>query len=298
MRRANLLLLPLVLAALSSCASYPLDARVPRTRRLDPVVSHLPPARSLEQLRDLPLYELREKEVDLYLRDLSRRVADPLQRLVHLARKNLGQRYEIFCLGEYPFETYDPDPLYSLDRSDCVTFTEQMYAMALSKDWKGFFSLLQRIRYKDGEIGVASRNHYTEADWNVNNAWLFQDITGQLGGGTSSYVMRVDRSRMLKKQFGIETKIPVEDFITPYVPVSKLASAYPKLRDGDIIEVVKGKGDGRWIGHVGLFVRGAGGEAHFLHSSAPKVREESLPGYVKRMKGRVFGLKFLRLLRT
>ncbi len=271
------------------------NARTRRTRRLDPVVLHLPEARPLKDLAKAPLYTFHEKEVDQYLRHLQTRLKTPLARLAHLARKNIGQPYEIFCLGEYPFETYDPDPLYCLDRSDCVTFTEQMYAMALSRSWEGFFAMLQRIRYKDAQIGVATRNHYTAADWNVNNAWLFEDVTEKVGGKTETFSMNVDRARMLKKQFGLDTQIPKEAFRTSYLPTPSLAPVYPNLREGDIVEVIKGKGSSRWVGHVGLFVRGPEGAPHFLHSTAPKVREESLPGYAARGKGKVFGFKFLRL---
>ncbi|RLB60498.1 MAG: DUF1460 domain-containing protein [Deltaproteobacteria bacterium] len=270
------------------------SSRVKRKRRLDPVVQALPAPRSLEVLAKTPLYEFRENEVDLYLRDLHRRIGDPRARLVHLARKNLGQRYEIFCLGEFPFETHDPDPLYALDRGDCVTFAEQMYAMALSSSWDGFFSTLMRIRYKDAKIGVATRNHYTEADWNPNNAWLFTDVTDKLGAKTEPLRMTVDRARMLKKQFGLEVEIATEKFETTYVPASSIDAVSRSLEEGDIVEVVKGSGSGRWVGHVGLFVRGPNGEPHFLHSTSPMVKEESLPGYAKRYKGKVFGFKFLR----
>ena len=269
--------------------------RVHRMRPYDPVVFHLPAPRPLATLDQIPLYQFREPEVDLFLKDLVKKKRDPLQRLVYLARKNIGQPYEIYCLGEFPFELYDADPLYRLDRSDCVTFTEHMYSMALSKDWPSFFKTLIKIRYKSGLISVATRNHYTAADWNPNNSWLFKDVTTQLGVGTKTYKMRVDRARMLKKTFGIDRKIPVEIYPLVFIERKNLPGAYPHLKDGDIIEVVKGKGTGRWVGHVGLFVRGPGGEPHFLHSSAPKVREESLPGYVERMKAKVFGLKFLRL---
>ncbi|HHI79142.1 MAG TPA: DUF1460 domain-containing protein [Planctomycetes bacterium] len=300
----SLFLLPVLLLLPLACQSQraplpPLgqtpSGRVPRQKPYDPVVLHLSPPRSLEVLQKTPLYQFNEREVDLFLRDLFQREKDPLKRLVLLARKNLGQPYEIYCLGEFPFELYDPDPLYRLDRSDCVTFTEHMYSMALAKDWPSFFHTLIRIRYKEGIISVATRNHYTAADWNPNNAWLFEDWTAKLGAPTKTYQMRVDRARMLKKSFGIDRKIPTEIFPLVYIPRESLTSAYPHLQNGDIVEVIKGKGQGRWVGHVGLFVRGPGGEPHFLHSTAPKVREESLPGYVDRMKAKVFGLKFLRL---
>ena len=170
-----------------------------------------------------------------------------------------------------------------------------MYAMALSADWKSFIVRLMKIRYENGKIGVASRNHYTEADWNLNNAWLFEDITAKLGAKTVAYRMKVDRAANLKKQFNVVTDIPVQIHEDQFIPSEALPAAYPQLQEGDVVEVVRGKGEGRWVGHVGLFVRDKAGRPRFLHSSAPKVREESLPGYIKRMKGRVHGLKFLRM---
>jgi hypothetical protein len=42
--------------------------------------------------------------------------------------------------------------------------------MALSRDWTGFMRLLQRIRYRDGRLGVATRNHYTEVNCDSYNS--------------------------------------------------------------------------------------------------------------------------------
>ncbi len=126
----------------------------------------------LVRLLRTPLYRFTEKEVDCYLRYLHEVEPDPRGRVQQLARKMLGQPYKIFLLGEFPFELYDPEPPYSLRQSDCLVFAEHMYAMALAHDWPSFMALLQRIRYRDGRIGMLTRNHYTEADWVVNNSWL------------------------------------------------------------------------------------------------------------------------------
>ena len=142
----------------------------------------------IRPLLDKPLYKFTEAEVDLYLRYLQASEPDLRRRIVHLARKNIGQPYELYLLGEMPFEPYDPQPLYCLGKSDCVVFTEHTYAMALSDDWPSFMTMLQRIRYRDGQIGVATRNHYTEADWNVSNGWLVHDITSRVGGRQGSDV--------------------------------------------------------------------------------------------------------------
>jgi len=132
-----------------------------------------------------PLYQFTEAETGLYLAHLQATEPDLRRRIVHLARKNIGQPYEIYLLGEMPFETYDPQPIYCLGKSDCLVFTEHIYAMALTRDWTGFIRLLQRIRYRDGHLGVASRNHYTELDWNHSNRWLVRDLTTELAGATA-----------------------------------------------------------------------------------------------------------------
>src|SRR5436190_13548477 len=122
-------------------------------------------ANEIGKLAEKPLYKCTEAEVDKYLQFLSATEPDLRMRIVHLARKNIGQPYELYLLGEMPFEPYDPQPIYCLGKSDCLVFTEHTYAMAMSHNWPGFMRLLQRIRYRDGQLGVATRNHYTEADW-------------------------------------------------------------------------------------------------------------------------------------
>ena len=158
-----------------------------------------------------PLYEFAEAEVDLYLQYLQALEPDLRRRIVHLARKNLGQPYDLYLLGEMPFEPYDPQPIYCLGKSDCLVFSEHTYAMALGHDWPSFMRLLQRIRYRDGQIGVATRNHYTEADWNPSNRWLVEDITAKVGGEhVVEFRQRIDRSKFLKKRYKLQVDIPVE----------------------------------------------------------------------------------------
>lgn len=272
----------------------------------------------LAPLRAKPLYRFTEAEVGRYLAHLPTAVPDLRQRVVHLARKNIGQPYEIYLLGELPFETHDPQPIYCLDRSDCLVFTEHTFAMALSRDWSGFIRLLQRIRYRDGRIGVATRNHFTEADWNPSNRWLARDVTAELAGPLAvRFEEKIDRARFLQGRYNLVTDIPVEhhhDLYLPYEHADRLAG---RVLPGDIIEVVRGVvkpgapvseifGGHAWIGHVGLAAAGPGGALHLIHSQAPAVREEPLAEFIAREtadqvardaagKPRLLGFKFLRL---
>ncbi len=277
-----------------------------------------PVADSLTQLQAKPLYEFTEAEVGTYLAHLHTTEPDLRKRIVHLARKNLGQLYELYLLGEMPFETYDPQPLYSIAKSDCLVFTEHIYAMALSRDWPGFMRLLQRIRYRDGHIGVATRNHFTETDWNPSNRWLVRDITADIAGArVEKFDEKIDRSKFLRNRYQLEVAIPVENHRETYLPFADVALAAPHVRDGDCIQIVRGIvkpgapaddtfGGSAWIGHVGLAAHGTDGSLHIIHSSDPAVREETIAQFIAREtahlaerdaagKPRLLGFKFLRL---
>jgi hypothetical protein len=267
---------------------------------------------------DKPLYQFTETEVGPYLAQLQQAEPDLRKRVVTLARKNLGQPYKLYTLGEMPFETHDPQPIYSLARSDCLVFAEHTLAMALSGDWPSFMLLLQRIRYRDGHLGVATRNHFTEADWNPSNRWLVHETTAAIPGGHPvKFHERIDRARFLLGRYGLKTAIAVEEHDDCYLPYADIALAAPGLRDGDVINVVRGVvkagapvndtfGGSAWVGHVGLVAHGADGSLHIIHSAEPMVREETMEQFIAREtahnaerdaagKPRLLGFKFLCL---
>ncbi len=250
--------------------------------------------RDLAALHDAPLYTFNELEIDAYLRWLSHQPMEPIDRVKLLARKNIGQPYRIFLLGEHPFELYDPDPMYCLAAGDCLTFVEHTYALALSHDWPSFFQTLQRIRYQDGRVGILTRNHFTEADWNINNAWLFDDLTDSLADGLAVPLRtRIDRAAFFAK-YGITTDRPAETFEDLYIPRHQLPAVLDRLQDGDVLEIVRGDNKVQFVSHVGLVMHDDLGEVTILHSAAPCVAEESLEHYLRRHPD-VLGLKVLRM---
>jgi N-acetylmuramoyl-L-alanine amidase-like protein len=275
-------------------------------------------AGEITKLVEKPLYKFTEAEVDSYLKYLSATEPDLRKRIVHLARKNIGQPYELYLLGEMPFEPYDPQPIYCLGKSDCLVFSEHTYAMALSRDWPSFMRLLQRIRYRDGQLGVVTRNHYTEADWNISNRWLVEDITAKLAGDTAvKFHEAIDRSRFFKNRYKLTVNVPVEQHDDIYLPYAEIGRAKSQLQDGDFVNIVRATskpgapqneifGGNAFVGHVGLIGHGENGEVHLIHSTEPRVREETIESYITRstkdLKGkdaagkpRLVGFKFLRL---
>jgi len=233
--------------------------------------------KTLTTLLNRALFRMTPLEVGQYIAYLQ--IAEPNlgKRIAHLGRKNIGQPYEIYLLGEFPFETTDQQPLFTLEKSDCVVFAEHTYAMALSSSWQEFFWMLQRIRYRDGVIGVTTRNHYTEVDWNPQNRWLVSDITRELAKErTATYELVVDRTKFFKSRYKLDHVLDVENTTETYIPKNDIASLLAQLQEGDFVNVISGKDGKFWASHVGIVVIGTNGERHLLHSIEPAVREETL----------------------
>jgi hypothetical protein len=264
----------------------------------------------MEALLAKPLYQMQPAEAGRYIAWEHDAEPDLRKRIAAIARKNIGQPYRLNLLGEFPYQVHDELPMFSLDHSDCTVFVEHTYAMALSQSWEEFFWMLQRIRYRDGIIGVATRNHYTELDWNVANRWLVIDISAGLAGPNGpSYTMTVDRATFLKTRHHVDADIPVETSRQAYVPKAQAIAAASQLREGDYVNVVSRLSNGNtMVTHVGLVVLGPDGERHFLHSSEPAVREETFASFIARTEAReernrqagkagstLLGFKFLRL---
>ncbi len=252
----------LILAALAGCTPGPLP---------------------IDALLKKQIYQMSPEEVHRFVIHVHRAEPDLRKRIALIARQNIGQPYVLNLLGEFPYELHDRLPMFSLEQSDCVVFAEHTYAMALSQSWEEFFWMLQRIRYKDGVVGVATRNHYTELDWNINNAWLVTDITESLVGPIGPhYELSVDRARFLRTRHKTEREIPVQRSREAYIDKDKLEPLLAQLQDGDLVNVVSTRGGGFYVSHVGLIVVAPNGQRNFLNSAEPKVREESFPAFFAR----------------
>lgn len=241
--------------------------------------AQLPVARLLAT----PIYRMTPQDAHRYIAHMQVAEPDLRKRIAAIGRQNIGQPYMLNLLGEYPFQLHDTLPMFSLEKSDCTVFAEHTYAMALSRSWEEFFWMLQRIRYKDGVIGVATRNHYTELDWNINNGWLVTDVSAALAGpGAPAYPFTVDRARFLKTRHGTDATIAVQDSRQTFIAKDKLVALLPQMQDGDMVNVVSSRDGAFNVSHVGLIVIGNNGQRKFLHSAEPQVREESFDAFFAR----------------
>lgn len=223
------------------------------------------------------LYQLSPRQTDQYLRILHEQEPDLRKRIGRIAEKNIGQPYELYLLGEAPFEPYDSQPLFELSKSDCVVFVEHTYAMGLTDNWGDFFKTLQHIRYNNGEVGVVTRNHFTEYDWNRNNNWLVEDISAIAGEATiKTYEQTINKERFFAKQFGINVPQNNVKTVETYVPNEHIPAIAQYLQTGDFVNLVRSTGKGAWVGHVGIIKVEDNGKVNVIHSASPAVRKEGL----------------------
>jgi hypothetical protein len=270
-----------------------------------------PPTAFKDPVREAPLHQLKPAQIDQFLGQLQAEQPDLRQRVATIARRFLNQPYELYLLGEFPYELYDPQPLFNLESSDCVVFVEHVYAMALSRNWAEFFWMLQRIRYRDGVIGVTTRNHYTEADWLPANRWLLGELTDSLlPGAAVPYQMVVDRERFFRDRYKLQVPTAKQPHADSYLPKARVPEVLAQLQTGDLVNIVTGVNGGAWVSHVGLVIVGDDGERRMLHSAAPRVTEQSFASYIEAAQQRtdraraanpgkpateLLGFKFLRL---
>ena len=118
------------------------------------------------------------------LRRIHQQAASLPQRVQAVSELFLGVPYKLGSLGEGPDGEFDRDPLIRFDAFDCTTFVETVMALSLDSDLNSATRTLQKIRYKDGQIGYTTRNHFIELDWVPNNvrAGYLHDITSDVAG--------------------------------------------------------------------------------------------------------------------
>ncbi|MEZ5064639.1 MAG: DUF1460 domain-containing protein [bacterium] len=216
----------------------------------------------------------------------------------------LGTPYRGGPLGEGDAGGPDPDPRVDFTGVDCVTYLEESLALALLPPGgtaadSTFLAILDAIRYRDGIVSFASRNHYTVTDWMDANRWLFRDVTREIGGSSVEEATRtIDRTKFLRDQ-GVEPR-PIDaprTLSVGYIPVAALPAVASRIESGDLVFWV-GSTPGIFVLHTGLAVRAADGVLRFRHASsrAGEAVEQPLTEYAAGTK--FLGVVVLRMVES
>ncbi len=229
--------------------------------------------------------------VDAYLSDVRRACPSFQDRLARVARDALGTPYANGPLGEGPKGKHDQDPLIDLGRVDCVTYVEQTVALAASASYEDAFDLLQRIRYREGRVDFASRNHFMITDWLSNNRWC-EAVTSALDTPVVEVTRTIRKKDYFKRVNAPELGQDLPDLVRTItvVPPKHAARAARKLTEAALIIFV-GKVDWLFALHCGLYLpdEAGGGKLYHASSKAGKVAAVDLAEYMQQNATRYVG---------
>ncbi len=226
------------------------------------------------------------------------------ERIQYISQRGLGTPYLIFNLGEGPQAAYDPDPTMDFGRTDCMTFCEHTLALSLSGNYRDMYKTLQKIRYKNGKIGMKTRNHYTIADWLPNNDWLLYNACEEIGKEYCSQMTKtIDRKKdflgMGMPEADLQDVPPPQTLTVSYIPTENLLKIKDRLQGGEVVSIVSSK-PGIISAHMGIIVIDEWGNVIFRHASSPRKthevideRLEDVVNYLSKSSSRV-GMLFMR----
>jgi hypothetical protein len=157
-----------------------------------------------------------------------------------------------------------------LDRFDCVTYVESVYALARAADPAAFLDELRKIRYEDGAIEWPRRNHYM-------TDWLRRNGKAGVVWPVAAEGLGVRKEKRLNVVPGLESK---KVSLYP-VPKAKLGAYAPRLKNGDLLLFVSTK-PGLDVFHCGLLVLSGGGlKLRHASRSAGCVVEQELSAFLR-----------------
>jgi hypothetical protein len=213
----------------------------------------------------------------------------------------LGTPYKLVCEGDGPYARYDREPLMNLKEINCMTYCELVLALALSSHYEEFFNVLQHIRYRDGLIGMATRNHYTMADWLPENSRCLQDVTRKVGGKFTKKVTRTISHKTFFEGKGLKDildVLPDRKVTIDYIPLEDLPKVVGRLHSGDIVALIQNV-PAIFSAHMLMIYKDKKGDAYFRHASmsAGTTLDQPYEEYITNLKKnpKYQGMSFMRV---
>lgn len=174
----------------------------------------------------------------------------------------------------------------NLDCFDCLTFVETVLALSIDyvspdPDYANFESILQKIRYRGGNLnGFTSRLHYT-SDWIYDNVQkgIVTDRTKGLGGipfrpiinfmstHQQNYAQLKGNSQAVDSMRTIEKQINLRKAMN-YIPKARVSTVAKNINSGDLIMITTSIA-GLDYAHVGFALK-ENGVLKFIHASSDK----------------------------
>ena len=206
--------------------------------------------------QDLKFVNLDHSQIDSLLTVTAAKNMTITERMHFYSDLFLGMPYDLVCSGDGVDALYESKPLVNFHETNCMVYCEHVLALSISDSWDNFFNNLQQIRYKDGIIGMRTRNHYTMADWLPENSWLLKDVTALVAGSMTRPVTRTISHKKFFAGKGITDMryvLPDRVITIDYIPKADLLDIIPNLRDGDIGALIFDNKDDIFSAHMFMF---------------------------------------------
>ena len=217
--------------------------------------------------------------------------ARPLpERLLEVSRRFLGTPYVVSPLGEGSGK--DPDPTLRYDAVDCLTFVEEVIALALAADTAQVEPTLRALRYLR-EQTYEDRNHLMEAQWlphNLAKGFLY-DVTARYGGARTRKETKTLDAQAWSSVSSRALELPPArqvrgTFIMEVIPLDELPARAGAIPSGTVLVVVREDRPFKVtrVSHLGFVVR-QGSRTYLRHASRSlqrRVVDEDLRSFLQR----------------
>ena len=213
----------------------------------------------------------------------SKQIQPVTQRTAFFAQALCGRPYAAFALHGGPQQ--DERLLLDLSGFDCVTFVENVLALARARDLAGYVAELLQLRYRGGQIHWAKRLHYF-SDWLEHNSR--RQVLRRL---------RCAEPLVYQKRLDQLPGYPARDKKLSVCPRPRLHLLNGKLAPANVVAFASTRGGIDYF-HVGLLLHTTGQktlDAQLLHASRSGggVVREPLADFLRRNRTR--GLSLARV---
>lgn len=208
-------------------------------------------------------HQMNHVEIDELIRQTAKTSMTVTEKMNYFSAYFLDMPYNIHCVGDGPYALYEPWPLVNFKETNCMAFCEHVLALAISDNWDNFFNNLQQIRYRDGIIGMKTRNHYTMADWLPQNNWLLEDVSRKVGGTFTKTITRTISHKQFFAGKGISDTtciLPDRTLTIDYIPLNDFKNVINQIKSGDILSLLFAKLDNIFAAHMVMVVDDGNGK--------------------------------------
>jgi hypothetical protein len=242
---------------------------------------------------------------------IARRVAGlPIgERMRQISEPFLGLPYLLDGIGEAVAPDGDPPSRY--DAFDCLSFVEEVLALAFAGDPSGASEVKAQLRYRDGVVKYENRRHFMDLEWvpeNIAAGWL-EDVTAQYGQThlvTKTVTATTWKAWKSRKRFFLtDAQLPTGTITIPLLSLDAATQAAERMEPGTLVLTVRKNRDyvPIVVTHLGFVIPPAkpGDVARMRHCTKmgdQRVRDDRLAWYFEHLhdysKWPVDGIQLLR----